>query len=45
MSSSCSSDITIGSVPEDSESELVEKALGVQWLVSRDLLRVMPDVS
>ena len=45
MSSSCSSDITISCVPEDSESELVEKALGVHWLVSRDLLRVMPDVS
>ena len=46
ISGSNSPDLTFGPATEDSESgDLIEKALGVQWIVSKDLLRIKPAVS
>ena len=41
-----SPDLKFGPAMHDNESgELIEKALGIQWLVGKDRLRVKPDVS
>ena len=46
VSGSDSPDLTFGPATEDSETgDVIEKALGIQWLVSKDLLRIKPDVS
>ena len=45
VSNSQSPDLTIGPATEDTESgDIIEKALGIQWIVTTDLLRVKPEV-